>query len=329
MSWHLSIPMIEEIARVCENSHCSRGRAGESLEQCSWDSKSCAELRLIRTAEKSCFGVRKKAFLKPSPSGMTSEPSLEGLGVARWMLSLAASRASRSAPLGSNLGKTIPATCGPKPSESFAKWDRDSACWKTYQLSLLTNTLVPFSGSFPKAGIACGGRLYRLPNLERRIGEIEFGLWPTANAAGGTGYMSGSKRDTWRPTLQSSVQISPTGEPPQIHAGKMWPTPVRANAERGGRGDLLAWVRGYPNKHYPTPSARDWKSSNASPETMNRKARPLNEMVTGGHGGALNPPWVEWLMGWPVGWTDLKPLGTDRFRQWCEQHGICSREKPE
>lgn len=30
-------------------------------------------------------------------------------------------------------------------------------------------------------------------------------------------------------------------------------------------------------------------------------------------GGKLNPDWVEWLMGWPIGWTDLKPLGTDRF----------------
>jgi hypothetical protein len=23
-------------------------------------------------------------------------------------------------------------------------------------------------------------------------------------------------------------------------------------------------------------------------------------------GGSLNPEWVEWLMGYPVGWTDLK-----------------------
>jgi hypothetical protein len=29
-------------------------------------------------------------------------------------------------------------------------------------------------------------------------------------------------------------------------------------------------------------------------------------------GGRLNPQWVEWLMGWPVGWTDLKPLETDK-----------------
>lgn len=27
-------------------------------------------------------------------------------------------------------------------------------------------------------------------------------------------------------------------------------------------------------------------------------------------GGTLNPDWVEWLMGWPIGWTDLEPLET-------------------
>lgn len=30
----------------------------------------------------------------------------------------------------------------------------------------------------------------------------------------------------------------------------------------------------------------------------------------------LNPDWVEWLMGWPIGWTDLKPLATGKFRLW-------------
>jgi hypothetical protein len=26
--------------------------------------------------------------------------------------------------------------------------------------------------------------------------------------------------------------------------------------------------------------------------------------------GALNPPWVEWLMGFPLGWTALEPSAT-------------------
>jgi hypothetical protein len=40
-----------------------------------------------------------------------------------------------------------------------------------------------------------------------------------------------------------------------------------------------------------------------------------------GNGGKLNPMWVEWLMGWPLGWTDLKPLEMDKFQKWQEQHG--------
>lgn len=36
--------------------------------------------------------------------------------------------------------------------------------------------------------------------------------------------------------------------------------------------------------------------------------------------GTLNPTWVEWLMGWPLGWTDLERLEMDRFQQWQQQH---------
>jgi hypothetical protein len=38
------------------------------------------------------------------------------------------------------------------------------------------------------------------------------------------------------------------------------------------------------------------------------------------HGGQLNPEWVEWLMGWPIGWTGLKPLAMDKFHLWQQQH---------
>jgi hypothetical protein len=42
-----------------------------------------------------------------------------------------------------------------------------------------------------------------------------------------------------------------------------------------------------------------------------------------GNGGQLNPRWVEWLMGWPIGWASLERLETDRFRQWLNSFGIC------
>jgi len=67
----------------------------------------------------------------------------------------------------------------------------------------------------------------------------------------------------------------------------------------------------------PTPTATDAiKGGNVSPRPG---AMGLSETT----GGQLNPPWVEWLMGWPIGWTDLKPLETDKFRQWLASHGRC------
>ena len=53
---------------------------------------------------------------------------------------------------------------------------------------------------------------------------------------------------------------------------------------------------------------------------MDRNTKPLNAEI----GGALNPTWVEWLMGWPLGWTDCAASETDRFQQWLRSHGECS-----
>lgn len=68
---------------------------------------------------------------------------------------------------------------------------------------------------------------------------------------------------------------------------------------------------------WATPTSRDWRSGKASQKTMGRNSRPLSEQV----GGHLNPDWVEWLMGYPIGWSALEPLEMDRFRQWLELHG--------
>jgi hypothetical protein len=54
-----------------------------------------------------------------------------------------------------------------------------------------------------------------------------------------------------------------------------------------------------------------------SPAEYERNEIPLAAQV----GGPLNPHWTEWLMGWPEGWTDLKPLETDKFQKWLDAHG--------
>jgi len=116
-----------------------------------------------------------------------------------------------------------------------------------------------------------------------------------------------------------------------IQAALLWPTPTKADAE-GGR---TSKGKDRPNegglammaKLWPTPSARDWKSGQSSEETANRNARPLNEVVlyptptsapesllqiTGEKTPqmSLNPDWVDWLMGYPIKWTDCEPWAT-------------------
>lgn len=100
-------------------------------------------------------------------------------------------------------------------------------------------------------------------------------LWPTPNAEGGTGYMSGSNRDTWRPTLEGAVQIAPCGPPPAIAAQdvkgmdreeqqRRWRSPDAhewKNRSYSSQAYLEDQVMQRPHKQIPTPSATDWKGS--------------------------------------------------------------------
>jgi len=73
---------------------------------------------------------------------------------------------------------------------------------------------------------------------------------------------------------------------------------------------------------YPTPtnsmvSMADMEQARTAGNSPDRP-----KYSEAGTGGQLNPDWVEWLMGWPIGWTDLKPSGMDKFQQWLDSHGI-------
>jgi len=68
----------------------------------------------------------------------------------------------------------------------------------------------------------------------------------------------------------------------------------------------------------PTPTVRD---SAEKPMPPRRKTTKESGKIMGGQkppllsvvGGALNPRWVEWLMGVPLGWTKLNNLGMAWF----------------
>jgi hypothetical protein len=59
-------------------------------------------------------------------------------------------------------------------------------------------------------------------------------------------------------------------------------------------------------RQWMSPQSRDWKDTGTS--RGNRKSPNLGTQA----GGRLNPVFPEWLMMFPLGWTDLKPLEMDK-----------------
>jgi DNA (cytosine-5)-methyltransferase 1 len=55
---------------------------------------------------------------------------------------------------------------------------------------------------------------------------------------------------------------------------------------------------------WPTPTADDASNVNPKPNRFRGLVAAVNETTP--TGGKLNPAFVEWLMGFPIGWTELK-----------------------
>jgi hypothetical protein len=251
----------------------------------------------------------------PSPSGMTLEPSMESRGVAWWMSSLAASRAKTLAQRVKVQDSTASeAASGWKWHESSVKFDPASRSWKTRQCSLLGD-LESFSGTWPRWGMMRDGECWEQSTPALRTSETESGLSqvPTPRV---TNHQKNS-RDKYV-SLGAWVKLWPTP-----NASDNRPRATAASTERrrklGKQISLEAAVK------YPTPKSRDWKDTGTVPPS--RVLDPGKDTL-GQHvartepGGSLNPTWVEWLMGWPLGWTDSAQSAMDKFRQWCASHGI-------
>jgi hypothetical protein len=63
-------------------------------------------------------------------------------------------------------------------------------------------------------------------------------------------------------------------------------------------------------KNWPTPLSTEYRANRVQRE--NHHNGLTQAVLATQDGGQLNQMWVEWLMGWPIGWTDLKPLETDK-----------------
>lgn len=129
------------------------------------------------------------------------------------------------------------------------------------------------------------------------------------------------------PEMMPTLRANKWGLPDSHGSIEAWkangliPTPRATDADKGGRVDLLTVLRGYESAHagtLPTPTARDWRSGMASDETHSKNARPLNETLVkmaGNRSGRMNPRFREWMMGYPTGWTELRPPATPSSRK--------------
>lgn len=126
-----------------------------------------------------------------------------------------------------------------------------------------------------------GRSVYRLVRSMPRTNANESGLWPTAtnrDYKGASGAGRQARKGHPADTLPNAV--------------KMWPTPS-ANNQAGGCTGLNG-------------------GSGARAKLREMVGRDMQLQMSGGQ---LNPTWVEWLMGYPLGWTDLGDSATPLSRK--------------
>jgi len=163
-----------------------------------------------------------------------------------------------------------------KLSESPGYVDLNTLSLKTWQISLVEPTGSDMSSDdLPKSGTMRNGKLYERQTLVRPTEEQESGLWPTprANPAMASTITPENCHDPKRfPNLETEV------------GRRMWPTPAASDNRDSGHMDNPAVKR----------RVEKGKQIGLTTAVKPHKMK-----------GALNPEWVEPLMGFPVGWTEL------------------------
>jgi hypothetical protein len=278
-----------------------------------------------------CAPDKMTVFSRLSRFGMTYKPLTENRGEELLTLYLAGFHAKTLAQQEKAQELTEnEAECGEKWRASFTKYDPNTFSWKTHQCSLLGD-LDEFSETWPQWGLMRDGECWEQQTLEQTIRGTESGLSPNGvdsfHTPNTTGLDGGSNS---RKALKKKME--------------MWPTPATkgyGHAAEGIMGNLLEKIEqgvitkleaeqmlSLPKlenhrtwkKKFPTPCATDHKGSGQTGQLRDRLDYAAERGATKSNtftaptvpGGKLNPMWVEWLMGWPLEWTDLKPLETDK-----------------
>jgi hypothetical protein len=284
MTWLFSKTLMKDYG----NSPCSQAQGAESWEDTSLDGAQSALWNGTPTQRPSWLPAKTTDACRLSRSGTTFKPLTDDRGEAVLTSFLAAFPAKTLAqPERAQESTAQGRECGTTWPESLAKYDPATSSWKTPQCSLLAG-LDEFSETWPRWGMMRNGVCWARVTLVRPTSERESGFLPTPRA-GNPGSRPNGKGGK---VLAEEVAIM---QGTRVRGQAIWPRPTSHNAKE-----------------------------NDSPTEATRNTPSLCSLARGGDKTQprhLNPAWVEWLMGWPLGWTDLKQSAMAKFRQWCDSHG--------
>ncbi len=359
MAWIFSAALVD----ACANSPCSLAPAAASSPGSSVATEPSAPSRSTPTPQAFSSDSKTLATYRRSRYGMTCAPLTADRGEALLTAFLADSRARTSAwPVAVTASTASAAGSGESSRAWFARWSPSGCEWRTAQRSLLGDS-ESFSETWPRSGLMRDGMCFPLPTVAHLISASASGsspgaVFPTPCTVDSGSMFNRSDSDgaALRPTLGAMARhnLWPTPTVTGNYnrpgasknagmglatAARMWPTPTAGEASRGrttvtgGRspGRTTSLTGQVNMKMWPTPAARDFRHPNAK-SFEERGGGKKGEQLPNSVGGPLNPTWVEWLMGWPLGWsapvapTESGASGTGRFHEWLQQHGCCWRK---
>lgn len=300
-----------------QSAHSSPESAGSTLDSSELDS------RLSGNASKTSSATESSKSTGPMFSG--SETSKNSANPHTWTSSSEDSPAKTS-----QSQEEVPASpesarvFGPSLPGLLAKWDHDTSSWRTYRRSE-NGDLKRSSKTSLRSGMTRNGTVYQLQPLAPLTRGTASGLLPTPAASpAGWKHIEVVDKDGNPPTHANQRWYhKETGRVVQkdlshVIERNLWPTPRHSDGaknvrtpegaakemERKGPSgiDLSAAAQLSEREMFPTPLASNTKANHM--RSGGREPRSY------GASGQLNPTWVEWLMGFPLGWTDLAPSET-------------------
>ena len=212
---------------------------------------------------------------------------------------------AQSAPL--NGSRTQQAYCAPDKMTGFSRLSRFGMTYKPLTENRGEELLTLYLAAFHAKTSAQQEKAQGLMENEAECGE----KW----RASFTKYNPDSR--SWK-THQCSLlgDLEPFLETwPQwglMHDGECWEQQTLEQNIRGTEFGL-----------WPTPKAAPGGGNSGGANS--RRTAIQNGLYIP---SSINPNLYEWLMGWPLGWTDLRPLEMDKSHCVQQQHGESYQEEP-